>query len=657
VFSSHATAMSLVLFAPGTAEPLIEFPLDPRYNRTGDVWHAFISDLDPGFDYGYRAHRTAPDESPIHRFDNTKILVDPYAHVLAGAREWHGDPREPLIRARRSRVVDDEFDWGHDVPLDIHLADSIVYELHVRGFTRHPSSKVSRPGTFEGVTEKIPYLKELGVTAVELMPVTDFEEDDNSRINPITGQRLKNYWGYHPISFFALKQSYSGGDALHEFKSMVKQLHRAGIEVILDMVLNHTAEGDERGPTMSFRGLDNSTYYLLDPETGRYLNYSGCGNTMNCNHPVLRDLILHALRYWVTEVHIDGFRFDLASILGRGRNGEVLANPPLLERIAADPVLARTKLIAEAWDAAGLYQVGTFPNWGRWAEWNGRFRDDIRRFVRGDRGMVAALATRIAGSSDLYEPGGRAPFHSINFVTSHDGFTLADLVSYNRKHNITNGERNRDGTNANWSWNCGEEGPSASPEINTLRTKQMKNLVTLLFFSQGVPMMLAGDEVGRTQYGNNNAYCHDDETNWFDWRLVEQNAEFLRYVKLLIAFRKRHVLLRRRTFFDNNPSGGAEVSWHGVHAFRPDWSEKSRTLGMLLNGGEAGPDIYLLAHSGSAGIQVELATASHRRKWFRLIDTSLRSPDDIADEGREQLLSHQDQYPMAPRSVIVLTSG
>ncbi|HEY7516376.1 MAG TPA: isoamylase, partial [Vicinamibacteria bacterium] len=440
VFSRHATAVILVLFAPGDAEPALEVPLDPRYNRTGDVWHALVAGIEPGFEYAYRASRDANFESRAHRFDPGRLLLDPYGRGVSGLEGWGRGERASRfgrLLEVRSRVLEEEFDWGHEHPLNVPLADSVIYELHVRGFTRSPTSGVARPGTFEGVVEKIPYLRDLGVTAVELMPVTEFEECDVDRTDPRTGERLRNLWGYQPVSFFAPKAAYAGdGDtetAVREFKSMVKALHEAGIEVILDMVYNHTAEGDERGPTFSLRGLDNETYYLLDAGTGRYLNYSGCGNTLNCNHPVVRDVILASLRYWVTEMHVDGFRFDLASILGRGRDGSVLANPPLLERITADPVLARTKLIAEAWDAAGLYQVGSFPSWGRWAEWNGRYRDEIRRFVKGDPGMVPLLALRLAGSPDLYRGSGRAPFHSINFVTSHDGFTLADLVSYNDK--------------------------------------------------------------------------------------------------------------------------------------------------------------------------------------------------------------------------------
>jgi isoamylase len=506
------------------------------------------------------------------------------------------------------------------------------------------------------VIEKIPYLKELGVTAVELMPVTEFEECDNPRRNLLTGQRLKNFWGYQPVSFFAPKASYARngepGGAVREFKAMVKALHEAGIEVILDMVFNHTAEGDEAGATFCFRGLDNPTFYLLDPKTGRYLDYSGCGNTTNCNHPVLRFLILTSLRYWVTEMHVDGFRFDLASILGRGRDGSVLPNPPLLETIAADPVLAQTKLIAEAWDAAGLYQVGSFPSWGRWAEWNGKFRDDVRRFVRGEGGMASLLAIRLAGSPDLYRGSGRAPYHSINFVTSHDGFTLLDLVSYNQKHNQENGEANTDGNPENLSWNCGEEGPTASAAIGALRQRQTRNFAALLLLSQGVPMILAGDEAGRTQRGNNNAYCQDNETSWIDWGLQNQNAPLLRFVSRLVRFRKSHPSLRRRTFFEDEAAPA--VAWHGFKRNQPDFSAESRWLAMHLLPFEGDDDIFLLANAHWLPHEFELPLLGPQKSWRLAVDTARDPPADIAEPGREAALPRQDAYPVGPRSVVVL---
>ncbi|HVY95141.1 MAG TPA: glycogen debranching protein GlgX [Bryobacteraceae bacterium] len=637
IFSRHATSVTLILFFPGEDEPLVEFPFDPHLNRTGDVWHAFLLGLDPGIHYAFRMERS-PNFSPeIFRFDGRNVLLDPYARALSGSSP------------RRAALIDNHFDWEFDQPLNIPLADSVIYEMHVRGFTRHPSSGVSKPGTFAGVIEKIPYLQTLGVTAVELMPIFEFDETPE--------QPCVDYWGYNPISFFAPKASYAseGGDdgAIREFKTMVKRLHAAGIEVIVDAVFNHTAEGDEHGPTYSFRGIDNPIYYMLQPGSGRYLNYSGCGNTLNCNHPVARDLISDVLRYWVTEMHVDGFRFDLASVLGRAQDGSVLSSPPLLEHLALDPVLAQTKLIAEAWDAAGLYQVGTFPAWRRWAEWNGKFRDDIRSFVKGDPGMVSALATRLVGSPDLYASNAREPWHSVNFITCHDGFTLADLVSYNDKHNEANGEQNRDGTTANYSWNCGAEGFSSSAEINALRSRQARNLATLLMLSHGVPMLLAGDEAGRTQRGNNNAWCQDNEISWFDWDLCEQNAGLLRFFRLLIQLRRDHPLLRRGTFASGSQS--PVVEWHGVRLHAPDWSSESRSLAMHLHGR---PDnrqdhIFLIANAHWDAHAFELPVVAGWT-WRRSIDTSRDTPLEIMDPGKAEVLRNPATYLAGPRSVVVL---
>jgi glycogen operon protein len=659
VFSKNATEVRLVLFAVGRSEPIAEFPLDQRYNKTGDIWHACVRGIDPGIEYGFRVARQANGHDSVHRFDPSKILVDPYARSLSGGEIWgvgRTDRRAPSLR--RSRVADAKFDWKYDHPLNRHLAESVIYELHVRGFTRHPSSGVRHPGTFLGLTEKIPYLKELGITAVELMPVTDFLETDSTLTDPDSGNLLHNFWGYHPITFFALKASYAagstGGGEIAEFKSMVKAFHDAGIEVILDMVYNHTGEGDSSGATISFRGLDNSVYYIVDPETGRDLNFSGCGNTMNCNHPVVRDLILDSLRYLVTEMHVDGFRFDLASILGRGTNGEVLSNPPLLERIAGDPLLANVKLIAEAWDAAGLYQVGSFPNWGRWAEWNARFRDDVRRFWKGAPDMVSALSTRFCGSEDLYRGGGRAPYHSVNFVTSHDGFTLADLVSFNMKHNEANGEGNRDGLNENDSWNCGVEGPASDPAILALRRRQMKNLTATLLLSQGVPMVLAGDEFGRTQRGNNNAYCQDNEISWVDWSSLEAENGQVRFLKNLIAFRRRHLLFRQREFFGQGSRTIPKLVWHGVRLRQPDWSWHSQSIALELQFEGEDADLYFVFNAFEGDLSYDLPPASPGKRWHRLLDTSLNSPLDIAEEGREALLNDQGSYRVAGRSLVGL---
>ncbi len=663
LFSKHATEVTLILFLPENPESETEIPLDPRINKTGNIWHALIDNLEVGVHYGYRLDRTDNDHTSIHRFDRGQLLLDPYAHAVAGRPQWGADAEGPIVAQRyprRSVVIDTDFDWEDDQPLNIPLADSIIYELHVRGFTRHPSSCVQHPGTFLGLTEKIPYLKSLGITAVELLPVYEFEEADSDRINPNTGERLLNYWGYHPISFFAPKASYATQqpqcNELCEFKEMIKAFHKAGIEVILDVVFNHTAEGDERGPTLSLRGIDNSIYYIIDPSDGTYHNYSGCGNTVNCNHPVVRDLIMDSLHYWVTEMHVDGFRFDLASILGRGRDGSVLPDPPLLERIAEDPVLANTKIIAEAWDAAGLYQVGSFPAWSRWAEWNGKFRDDIRRFVRGDPGMVPALAMRLTGSADLYQTSDRHPYHSINFITCHDGFTLADVVSYNEKHNLENGENGRDGHNDNLSWNCGVEGPTDVPEISALRARQTKNMAVLLLLAHGVPMILSGDEMGNSQRGNNNAYCQDNEISWLDWEQANRNEGLVRFFRLLIQFRRQYAVLRRESFLPDNSGATVSVEWHGVKSYHPDWSYHCRTLAKCLRA--IGPDgaaenLYLAMNAYWESLTFELPVLEEQQ-WHRVMDTSLIAPLDIVEPGCEEPLTNSLNYEVSSRSMVLL---
>jgi glycogen operon protein len=658
VFSRHATTVSLVLFQPGTLDPFLEFPFDHKINRTGDVWHLCLRGLMPGFEYGYRAARDTTEESPIHRFDADKVLLDPYARAISGPSLWRESSRAASRAGNwRGLLVVDNFDWEMDQPLNRHLADSVIYEMHVRGFTQHESAEAVHPGTFLGVIDKIPYLQELGVTAVELLPVAEFDEADNYRKSPLTGEALHNFWGYHPLNFFAPKAAYAvdknPGAQIREFKEMVKALHKAGIEVVLDVVFNHTGEGNEQGRTISMRGLDNSVYYIVDPETGEYANYSGCGNTVNCNHPVVRDLIIDALCYWVTEMHVDGFRFDLASILGRGPDGEVLTNPPLLERIAGNPILANTKLIAEAWDAAGLYQVGTFPNFGRWAEWNGKFRDDLRRFIRGDLAMVPVLATRLAGSSDLYQVDGRAPYHSINFVTSHDGFTLDDLVSYAEKHNQGNGEYSADGDNNNLSANHGVEGPSEEPAICALREKQVRNFASLLILAHGVPMLLAGDEMGRSQQGNNNAWCQDNDLSWIDWGDLDNNRELFTFFRRLIAFRQQHALLRPR-HFEREESGERCLTWHGFRLHTPDWSETSQSLAMHLQGTADEAEIYLVAHASAKASAFALPDKGNNKPWRRFVDTSLIAEDPSCPPGEEVALQDQKGYLVAGQSVVVL---
>ncbi|WP_456442914.1 glycogen debranching protein GlgX [Caldithrix abyssi] len=662
VYSPYAQSVWLVLFDLCEQEPVLEFPLDATYNRTGHVWHALVTGLDHGIKYGFRV-RGSSDHNPV---DERIVLLDPYARATCGGQQWgkpikiERDGRKHTFRI--STIPKNNFDWGLDAPLNIPLPDTIIYELHVRGYTVHPSSKVKHPGTFTALTQKIPYLKELGVTAVELMPVTDFDETANERINPKNGKKLMDFWGYNPLSFFAPKAAYAAKNEnehaiLNEFRQMVKKFHQAGIEVILDMVFNHTGEGGLDGPVYHFKGFDNRVYYMIDPQTGEYLNFSGCGNTLNCNHPVVRDMILDSLRYWVMEMHVDGFRFDLASILGRGRNGEILSNPPLLERIAEDPILAKSKLIAEAWDAAGLYQVGDFPHFERWMEWNGRYRDDVRRFMRGDRGMVGAFATRLFGSADLYQDDGREPYHSVNFVTCHDGFTLHDLVSYNEKHNLENGEDNRDGTDQNFSWNCGVEGPSSDPEVLKLRSRQKRNFMTALLLSQGVPMLLAGDEFGRTQKGNNNAYCQDNEISWVNWHLARQNDDLLRFTRLLIRFRKENAHFRRAQFEIKTINGEPEVSWHGQKLNQPQWEDpETRWLGVLYRGDTAQKqkDVYLLFNASDQPRSFELPTVKSGPKWHLFINTANTPPRDIYEPRRAPVLNDQTRIVLQPFSSVVL---
>ncbi len=657
IFSRHATGVTLLLFQPGVETEMAAFPFDNQYNRTGDVWHAFIAGLDPGIEYAYRIDGP---ESEFFKFDSNLVLADPYAIALNGSRQWGNKVKQSLNGFRRALLVNHDYAWEYDQPINRPLADSIIYEMHVRGFTMHPSSKVTHPGTFRGVIEKIPYLVELGITAVELLPVTEFDESESDRVNPLDGTPLYNFWGYHPLSFFSLKAAYAAeetpGGEVSEFKDMVKAFHSAGIEVILDVVYNHTGEGDQRGPAYSLKGIDNKVYYMLDND-GSYMNFSGCGNTVNCNHPFVRNFILESLRYFVMEMHVDGFRFDLASILGRDQNGHVLASPPLLEQIAGDPVLANTKLIAEAWDAAGLYQVGSFPNWGRWAEWNGRFRDDIRCFVRGDPGYVGHLATRLAGSSDLYQVGGREPSHGINFITSHDGFTLRDLVSYGEKHNQANGENNADGDNNNHSWNCGVEGFTEDPAILKLRERQQRNLAALLILSRGVPMMLAGDEIGRSQSGNNNAYCQDNGISWLDWSGLEKNKGLYRFFRLLVEFRKNHDLLRYDSYLLQNDHG-PRIGWHGFRLGQPDWSEGSRSLAMHLFGSTPkglANDLYLIANTHGEPHDFELPRLDGRQ-WRRFVDTSLEGDEAIRESGHFVQLGNQQSYLVRERSVVVLVA-
>ncbi|MBF9070761.1 glycogen debranching protein GlgX [Streptacidiphilus sp. NEAU-YB345] len=662
VYSDRATSMRLVLFENGSAEPTGELEF-PEEFRVGSVYAMTVFGLDlETLRYGFRADGPF-DPARGDRFDAERILLDPHARGVSGRDQWGREPDWEDPYPYRAQVVNDDFDWGDDTPLQLPYESLVIYETHVRGFTRHPSSGVSAPGTYAGLREKIPYLQQLGVNCVELLPVFEFDEFDNPRTDPATGRRLHNYWGYNTVSFFAPKAGYAAtgplGMQADEFKTLVKALHRAGIEVILDVVFNHTAEGNEHGPTLSFRGLDNATYYMLTPQ-GEYFNFSGTGNTVNCNHPVVRDFVLNCLRYWVSEYHIDGFRFDLAAILDRDTDGTPLPNPPLLQQLAFDPVLRHTKLIAEAWDAGGLYQVGHFPNYGRWSEWNGKFRDVVRRFTKGEPGLVGELATRMAGSPDLYE--GRSSTASINFITAHDGFTLNDLVSYNDKHNEANGEGNNDGANDNHSWNCGVEGPTDSPHIRELRLRQMKNMLLILLTSQGVPMLLAGDEVGRTQQGNNNTYCQDNELSWFDWSLVETNAELLEFTRGLIAFRHAHPVLRSAEHPRGHlvPSGFPDVSWHGTRAWEPDWAHHVRVLAMLRGGrglkrGQVADDhVYVAVNAHWEAHDLELPSLPPGESWHLFTDTGATAPHGLHRPGAEPTLEHPGRYRLGPHSAVIL---
>ena len=662
LISRHATAVHLVIFEGEDEEIAAEIPLDPRMYRTGDHWHVRVKGLPDVFCYGYRV---AGPRGAVHRYDSRLVLLDPTARALSQGRPWGSNDRQPrrslMSRSMAAPMIDRESIPNPCIPRE----DTILYELHVRGYTIDPSSGVCHPGTYAGLAEKIPYLKELGVTAVELLPIDEFDEEDCPFINPLTGEKLRNFWGYNTIAFAAPKAAYAinptGSAPGDELRRMIDAFHAWEIEVVLDVVFNHTAERGEDGPTYCFRGLDNSLYYLLDNQ-GRYLNFTGCGNTINSNHPIVRDMVLSCLCNWVAEDGVDGFRFDLASVLGRDLHGNVLVEPPVIQRISEDALLADTKLIAEPWDAAGLYQVANFPGGARWSVWNGRYRDDVRRFWRGEPGMTSALATRLCGSDDLYI--GRGPLHSINFITCHDGFTLADLVSYDRKHNEANGEGNRDGMDENLSWNCGVEGPTDDPQVLALRRRQARNLIATLMVSQGVPMLLAGDEFLRTQQGNNNAWCQDNAISWVDWRLAERNADFLRFVKQVIALRRRHPSLRRRTFLTGRAEDGQppDVVWHGVEPCHPDYSPASRSLALTLDGrrcdrpGVVDRDLYIAMNAFWDPLTFRIPGSPSGRPWRRAIDTALASPEDALDPDEGPVIPVFHPYRVESRSMIILIS-
>jgi glycogen operon protein len=663
VFSKGATLIELILFDDeNAARPARIIPLDASRHRSYHYWHAFVRGLKPGQVYAYRAHGPfAPERG--YRFDSEKVLLDPYGLAVAvpeaDQRTTAGEAGAHAAAAMKSVVADpDRYDWEEDKPLGRPFAGTVIYELHVRGFTRHPSSGVApeKRGTYAGLIEKIPYLKELGITSVELLPIFQFDPQD-------APAGLVNYWGYQPVSLFAPHHAYSSRKEplgiLDEFRDMVKALHRAGIEVILDVVFNHTSEGGVDGPTSCYRGFANEIYYILQKDRSRYAEYTGCGNTLNANHPIVRRLIQDSLRYWVTRMHVDGFRFDLASILSRDESGHPLPNPPILWDIESDPVLAGTKLIAEAWDAAGLYQVGSFVG-DSWLEWNDRFRNDVRRFWRGDNGTVSNLVARLLGSPDIYAHEEREPEKSVNFITCHDGFTLNDLVSYDRKHNEDNGENNRDGAADNLSWNCGVEGPSDDPFIEGLRRNQCKNFLTLTVLAAGTPMLLMGDEVRRTQRGNNNAYCQDNEISWFDWRLLDRHADIRRFVKLLLeGYQRRGVIVAdiNAKLSLNEVLGRARIKWHGVALDQPDWSEHSHSIALTLQGTHADFRVHAMLNAYWEPLTFALPSVPDREPpWRRWIDTALDAPDDICALDRTSAVI-RSTYTVRPRSSVLLVSS
>jgi isoamylase len=670
LFSRHATRVHLELYQNANdSHAARSIDLDPARHRTGDIWHVWVQGIPAGQLYGYRIEGPYQPEQG-HRFNPNRLLLDPYARAIAGVEYWdfsaaRGYDSSSSLSDLSISTVDnagttpkciftsDDFDWETDAPPNHSPSDTVIYETHVRGFTIHPTSGVAHPGTFRSLTEKIPYLKDLGVTAIELMPVTEFNENELMRLNPVTKKKLTNYWGYNPVALFSPKQSYSIGGApgqqALEFREMVKAFHRAGIEVILDIVLNHTAEGDELGPTFCLRGIENSIFYSLEEDGRRYYkDFTGVGNTLNANHPVVRQFVMLVLRYWAMQMHVDGFRFDLASVLGRDQNGKILRNAPLLESIAEDPILRDIKIIAEAWDAGGAYQVGCFST-QRWAEWNGRFRDDVRRFWIGYAGMMGQFANRICGSADLYQSSGKGPRASLNFLTSHDGFTLNDLVSFKQKHNDENGENSRDGSDANYSDNCGMEGPTDDPAVDALRNRLVKSFLLTLFISRGIPMLLGGDEFRRSQRGNNNAYCQDNEVSWFDWSLVEKHKDILRFTRGMIAFRRAHPVLRKEVFYTD-----ADLKWFAPNGGAPNWTDEWQKSFACLIPGQTEPDLFLMFNAHDGPVDFSIPSLGSKKAWRLAVDTAQIAPYDLYEVGQEPFLQWQSSFRVEARSSVIL---
>lgn len=671
VYSSNATSVQLLLFRhPADPDPFQVINLSNVANKSFYLWHVYVQGVKPGMAYAYRVD--GPHEPwNGHRFNPEKVLVDPYSKGNYLGLWNRGDacvPGDNLHHSIRSVVIDtSHYDWEGDQPLRRPMSETIIYEMHVGGFTKSPTSGVKHPGTFLGLIEKIPYLKELGITAVELLPVFSFDCTDVLKEHD--GQKLVNYWGYSTMGYFAPHQAYcvspESGNHVNEFRDMVKALHKAGIEVILDVVFNHTDEGNHQGPTFSFKGFDNNTYYFLTGPDGSkeyYYDYTGCGNTFNCNHPIGEKFIIDCLRFWVEEMHVDGFRFDEGSILTRGENGVPLEHPPVIWSIELDDILGSSKVIAEAWDAAGLYQIGYFPG-ARWAEWNGKYRDALRRFVKGDAGVIGEVASRITGSADLYEWQHEDPVNSVNFITAHDGFTLYDLCAYNEKHNWANGEGNNDGITDNLSWNCGVEGETDDQFVKDMRKRQVKNFACLLMLSMGVPMIVGGDEFMRTQRGNNNTYCHDNELNWFDWDKINstESQEMIRFWKYLMMKRKDYVDHFKGKYFTGKISrfGIPEISWHGPILNQPNWGDtQSRCLAVTLGDtaedtdGLANVHVMMNMHWDAVEFQIPRYEGL---TWRRTIDTALPSPQDIMSI-EEAPVMNQDTYLVTARSVVAMTT-
>lgn len=636
VYIKDAEKVLLCLFHENNLDsPYEKFAL----HETGNIWHGYVKNLVPTVVYGYE----------VTNKQSTQLVVDPYAKSIASGSKWQDVSRKDFSYKPLGKVVENNFDWEGDESPHIPKKDLIIYEMHVRGFTRHASSCVKHPGTFHGIMEKIPYLKELGINAIELMPIQEFCEEDVIQENPHTHTKLHNYFGYSTFNFFSLMNRFAkesiDNKGVNEFKTLVKELHKNGIEVILDVVFNHTLEGNEQGPQLSFKVLDESAYYILNDQK-QHMNFSGCGNTFNCNHPIAMELIIDVLRHWVLEYHVDGFRFDLAAIFNRGQDGAPVECPPILDFISKDPVLSSTKLIAEPWDAGGLYSLGQFASYGaRWSDWNGKYQQSVRNFIKGSPHQKGLFASALTGSAELFP---NSPYGSINYIAAHDGFTLADLVSYNEKHNEANGENNQDGTNSNESWNCGFEGDTDNKYILNLRQRQMRNFHLALMLSQGIPMLLMGDEYGHTRYGNNNPWCQDNEINWFLWDVLKKNKDFYQYYRFLINFRKSHSLLHAE-----NRWGEKEIKWHGLNSEQPEWENDNRLIAFTLHSPDGEMNLYAAFNSSHQHHHLLIPNPMEGKKWKWVVNTKNPPLEEFFESNRRSVLE-KNTYIIAPYSSILL---